>query len=104
MKHITCLAHALHRVCETIRDMYPVANEFISAFKMVLRKSPSRINIYKESTNLPLPTFPIVTRWGTWLDSVGFISKNFEKLSEFLFSLTEKKHAIVKSQELINKG
>lgn len=40
MKHVTCLDHALHRVCETIRSHNTYADKFIAAMKRVLRKSP----------------------------------------------------------------
>ncbi|PSN53779.1 hypothetical protein C0J52_06238, partial [Blattella germanica] len=39
LKHVTCLAHALHRVCESMRNEYNIANEFISALKKILLKA-----------------------------------------------------------------
>lgn len=33
--HVTCLAHALHRVCETIRDSYETVDKIISNVKKV---------------------------------------------------------------------
>ena len=63
MIHMTCLCHALHRVCEQIREMYPIVNSVISACKKVFLKSPSRIQAFKESyPNVPLPPEPILTR------------------------------------------
>ncbi|PSN35255.1 hypothetical protein C0J52_18156 [Blattella germanica] len=35
LKHVTSLAHALHRGCESIRNEYNIANEFISALKKI---------------------------------------------------------------------
>jgi hypothetical protein len=33
MLHITCIAHALHRICEYIRDEYPDVDKLISLVK-----------------------------------------------------------------------
>jgi hypothetical protein len=40
MNHISCLAHALHRVCEKIRENNLEADEFISSMKKILKKIP----------------------------------------------------------------
>ena len=37
--HVTCIAHALYRVCEALKDEYSYANEFLSCMK----KAPARI-------------------------------------------------------------
>ena len=35
MVHVTCIARALHRVCETIRLKFPQVDDFISSTKKV---------------------------------------------------------------------
>jgi hypothetical protein len=35
MIHVTCLAHGLHRICETIREEFPAVNKLISSTKKV---------------------------------------------------------------------
>jgi len=57
----TCLAHAIHRLCEEIRDIHEDLNELISSIKKVFLKSPSRISLWKECwPNLPLPPEPLL--------------------------------------------
>jgi hypothetical protein len=66
MSHITCIAHALHRICEYIRDEYPDVDKLISLVKKIFLKAPHRISLYKEKMpHLPLPPNPVITRWGT---------------------------------------
>ena len=36
MIHVTCVAHALHRVCETIRVLYPNVDKLIANAKKKL--------------------------------------------------------------------
>lgn len=50
LRHVTCLAHALHRVCEAVRDEFNSANEFIAQFRKVLLKSPARTQLYTTVT------------------------------------------------------
>lgn len=50
LKHVTCLAHSLHRVCESLREEYQTANEFLTNMRKVLLKAPARIQIFKEVT------------------------------------------------------
>lgn len=61
LHHVTCLAHCLHRVCESVRDEYVHANELILQMKKLLKKCPKRIEQYKEitgtSTNLIFCTY-----------------------------------------------
>jgi len=50
LHHVSCLAHSLHRVCESLREEYTHADKFVSEMKKVLVKAPSRIQIYKDTT------------------------------------------------------
>lgn len=78
MLHLTCFAHALHRVCKFIRDNFPKISQLISLFKKILLKAPSRIALYKEiCPNIPLPPQPIITRWSTWLKTACFFFNSF---------------------------
>jgi hypothetical protein len=37
LNHITCLLHALHRVCENIREKFYNADKFIFSMKKILK-------------------------------------------------------------------
>jgi len=82
-KHITCLCHALHNLCETIRDKFSILNDFVVVFKKLLIKNKTNQYIFSSETGLPIPKFPIVTRWGTWLEFVSFTFDNFEMIKKF---------------------
>lgn len=46
-EHITCVAHALHRVCEEIRLQFPKVDKLISNMKKKILKAPSRVHIFR---------------------------------------------------------
>ena len=67
--HITCLVHALHRVCEEIRAMCSKLNKLITTVKQIYRKSPKRLAAWKAAyPKVPPPPKPVLTRWGTWVE------------------------------------
>jgi hypothetical protein len=77
MIHVTCLAHALHRVAEEVRWSYPEVDKLIANGKKIFIKSPLRVQKFKEEApTLSLPPQPIVTRWGTWLDAENYNCTN----------------------------
>jgi hypothetical protein len=43
MEHVTCLAHALHRVAEEIRKNFPKVDQLISNCKKIFLKTVSRV-------------------------------------------------------------
>lgn len=82
LKHFTCLAHALHRLTETLRLNYSDVDILISNVKKIFLKSPNRIRIFKElHPNLSLPPEPVITRWGTWLEAAFYYAKHLDKIS-----------------------
>jgi len=63
MLHITCLAHALHRVTEEIRKYFSKVDQLHSNWKKIFLKALSRVNTFKEITpTIPLPPQPVLTR------------------------------------------
>ena len=79
MIHVTCIVHALHRVCETIRSLYRNVNKLVANGKKVFVKAPTRIDLFKNKNhNISLPSTPTVTRWGTWLSAVMYYADNFD--------------------------
>jgi hypothetical protein len=67
--HVTCVVHALHRVCETIPVLYPNVDKLVANGKKIFVKSPARIE---------LPPIPVLILWGTWLDATVYYAENFE--------------------------
>jgi hypothetical protein len=62
LNHISCLAHALHRVCEKIRNQNELVNEYISSIKAIFTKSLLRIQSFKQLTDIALPSEPVIVR------------------------------------------
>lgn len=101
--HVTCIAHGLHRVCESIRDNYSRVNDFIAALKKILVKAPSRQVLYQEVTGVHLPPFPVITRWGTWIRCAVFLCENFDKIKCFIRALDSTDAAAInQAQQLLN--
>lgn len=87
MIHVTCLAHALHRVCEAIRILFPKVNTLISSTKKVFLKAPSRVLAWKNAnSDIPLPPDPVITRWGTWLNAAIYYANNLSAVRKVVFS------------------
>jgi hypothetical protein len=62
--HDTCVARALHRVCETFRVLYPNVDKLVANGKKMFVKSPARIALFKnEARDTPLLPTPVITRW-----------------------------------------
>ncbi|KAL7296899.1 hypothetical protein TKK_0003039 [Trichogramma kaykai] len=88
--HVTCFAHALHRLAEQVRITFCNVNELIATTKKVFLKAPVRICKYKEmAANLPLPPEPIITRWGTWIEAALFYHQNFEVVREIVMQFED---------------
>lgn len=68
--HVTCLAHALNLVAETIRSKYEEVNDLISNVKKIFLKPPLRVQTFRDTLpGCSLPPEPVLTRWGTWLQA-----------------------------------
>lgn len=81
MLHVTCVAHALHRVAEEIRKYFPKVDQLISNGKKIFLKAPSRVNTFKEiAPTIPLPPQPVLTRWGTWLNAAFYYCEHFDTI------------------------
>ena len=61
INHITCLIHALHKVCGNIREENKQVNKLISAMKKILRKSNKQKVVFRQQTGLNLPPDIIIT-------------------------------------------
>ncbi|KAF0706537.1 CGG triplet repeat-binding protein 1, partial [Aphis craccivora] len=103
MEHVTCLVHALHRVAEEIRNIFPKVDDLISNVKKIFLKAPYRLQIFKTiAPNIPLPPQPILTRWGTWLNAVMYYSEHYVLIKQVIMELDrEDAISIGKVQDLI---
>ncbi|XP_003742228.1 uncharacterized protein LOC100899883 [Galendromus occidentalis] len=104
MIHLTCLAHAIHRVCEEIRVSFPEVDCLIANVKKVFLKAPSRVRVFRESApDVALPPEPIVTRWGTWISAAMYYAANLEDIKRVLEQLDGNEAAAIgKSQDLVS--
>lgn len=101
MIHVTCVAHAMHRVAETIRAFYPEVDRLISNVKKVFNKAPSRIRKFNETApGVPLPPQPVVTRWGTWLEAAMYYAEHFNVVNNVLQELTADEAASITVAQL----
>lgn len=85
------MAHALHRVCEKIRNENELVNEYIFSIKAIFTKSPLRIQSFKQLTDIALPPEPVITRWGTFLEAAFYHLDNFDIISGFILNLEDSK-------------
>lgn len=79
--HLTCAAHGLHRVAESIRMNFKAVNKLIANGKKVFLKSPYRRQKFKEEMpDIPLPPEPNVTRWGKWIAAAVYYSEHIDSV------------------------
>jgi hypothetical protein len=106
MLHITCLAHALHCICEFVRDEFPPdIDKLISLCKKIFLKAPSRVSLYKELYPLlPLPPAPVITRWGTWIEASSFNFNNLDNIKNVVSSLPDDASSIIECKNLLLKS
>ncbi|XP_025422833.1 uncharacterized protein LOC112692391 [Sipha flava] len=103
MIHLTCLAHGIHRVAESIREKFKKVDKLISRVKQVFLKAPSRVLVFKiEAPAIPLPPEPILTRWGTWIMAASYYCKYYKDIRRVLLSINSEDVISVKeAQQLI---
>ena len=57
LNYVTCIAHELLRICESIMENYNSVNDFIAALKKILIKAPSHQVLYQEVTGFHFRSF-----------------------------------------------
>ncbi|KAG0430202.1 hypothetical protein DMUE_5686 [Dictyocoela muelleri] len=77
----------LHRLCEKLRSVSENSNLISSEIKRLLVKNRENQAIFKNVTELNLPKFLILTRWGTWLVFMKEIIINYNKYKAFITEL-----------------
>ena len=101
MIHLTCMAHALNRVAEKIREVFPDVNKLINNGKKIFLKAPHHVSVYRDKMDCPLPPEPVITRWGTWLEAALFYSDNFSKYKEVIAELEEDAQSVTKVKAIL---
>lgn len=103
MIHFTCMAHALHRIAERVRENFNLVDTFIANMKKTFLKAPQRVTIYKKyCPNLPLPPQPVLTRWGTWLQAVNFYVENIATIKMAIVHLQSDAKCIIELKQAID--
>lgn len=105
MAHITCVVHALDRVCRKVESNSQKLNQFISSMKKYLLTSKTKQLNYRDITGLPLPPVPCLTRWKTWLETALFYSENLDLIRLFVADIKPnlKNKSSLKLKKLINE-
>ena len=93
IKRVICVCHNLHNLCKSIKNNSSNLNNIISFMKKILVKNRSNQQNFVERTGLCIPKFPILTRWGTWMEFSKFVFENFDFIRGFLLSLSPDKHS-----------
>jgi len=90
MIHVTCIAHALHRVAEFIRGRFQNIDCWVSNLTKIFMKAPFRVEIFKKiAPGIPFPQKPVITRWGTWLSAVLYSYEYLKSLETILSHFNE---------------
>lgn len=103
LKHVTCLVHALNRVCETIKDEYELVNDLIAGMKGALCKSKNRRQKFTEICKIPFPPDVIEIRWNSWLNAAFYYAKNFSAIKSFVHALGGKSKSVKRLKMCIDK-
>ena len=101
MNHITCLAHAVHNVCETIRDEFDLVNDFIGKTKRFLSYSKEERNNFREEVG-SLPPDPVITRWGTFLKAAQFYYNHLTKAKSVIEKSDSQSKGTKQLKNLVN--
>lgn len=100
--HVTCLAHALHRVSEEVRSNYPLVDKLITNVKKIFLKAPSRARLLKQLyPAVPMPPKPVTTRWGTWLEAASYYFKYFVEIKDVILRLNSSDSQAIQNAKTI---
>lgn len=100
--HVRCLAHNVSLVCEELRNLFSDANEFVVEMRRTLLKNEQNQHLWRETTQLALPEFPSIIRWGTWIVSFHFCTINGSKWAD-IYQISKIQHRNVAVYPLINQ-
>jgi len=92
----------MHRIAEEIRSHFPNVDKLISRVKQVFLKAPSRTILFEtEAPVIPLPSEPILTRWGTWLQAASYYFQYFKEIYKVLQLLDSNNAVSIREAKII---
>jgi hypothetical protein len=76
--HVMCVAHALHKACETTLGLSSNVDKLVASGKKIFVKSPARIELFKnKALDTQFLSSPVITHWGTWLGTFVYYREIF---------------------------
>jgi len=94
----------LHRIYEFIGSVNKRLDYFIAEFKRFFIENKVNKKEFKTKCSVSLPEFPILARWGTWINSACYIFENYAEILNILENETEKYLSkILKEVEVIEQ-
>lgn len=89
LKQVTCLAHLCHNIAEKIRSKASMVDKIVAYLKRMLIKNKAHNAIFLETTGMKPHKFPILIRWGIWIDFTTWLYDNYESVGEFIKKMDE---------------
>lgn len=83
MMHVICMVHALHNVCLTIINNTLYVKHFIHLMNSILSRNIKHISYFKQVFKQSIPT-PVITRFGSFLQTSCFYFHNYSCIESFL--------------------
>ena len=69
--------------------------------KKLMKNSPKRKREFHHICEMAPPKQPVVTRWGTWLQTAFYYAENFEKVKKFLQTIEMTDNKALKELQLL---
>lgn len=87
--HVTCLAHIVNLVGESIRAPFKDLNQFVRAFSAMFymagcRKARYLAFLKAQGVSATMPPNPVATRWNSWFFAVQHHTCYFHLYSDFI--------------------
>ena len=97
--HIGCLYHLIHNACMKIKNYFAKVNDLISNIKFLVLKNAERKSLFQ---HLGYPPVPIITRFGTWLQSSLYYINNFKEVENILNKIEGNGKLLVNAKQSVN--
>lgn len=93
LKHVVCIAHNMHNLSETIQKSAPKVNKLIVYAKRHYNFQRKLKKNFKMKYKVSFPSFPVQTRWGTWLLFASFLFNNYQTIKEHISTTKKSAHS-----------